>query len=103
MEDLVKEFEEVYGKIERVKKRRNREENRKGELPGRYTAKMLYGWDNKRFDEEYWGWLERNWNKWKRKERINKEEEEEENKKGKIEEWNEEDEMGKMENPYDEL
>jgi len=53
MEDLVKEFEEVYGKIERVKKRRNREENRKGELPGRYTAKMLYGWDNKRFDEEY--------------------------------------------------
>jgi len=59
-EDLVKEFEEVYGKIRRVKKRRNRKEDRKGELPGRYTAKMLYRWDDKRFDEEYWGQLERN-------------------------------------------
>jgi len=62
-EDLVKEFEEVYSEIGRVKKRRNRKEDRKGELPGRYTAKMLYGWDHKRFNEEYWGQLERNWNK----------------------------------------
>ena len=54
VEDLVKEFEEEYGEIGRVKKR-NRKENRKGELPGRYTAKMLYGWDDKRFDKEYWG------------------------------------------------
>jgi len=53
VEDLVKEFKEVYGEIGRVKKRRNRKENRKGELLGRYTAKMLYGWDNKRFNEEY--------------------------------------------------
>ena len=43
MEDLVKEFEEEYGEIGRAKKRRNKKENRKGELPGRYTAKMLYG------------------------------------------------------------
>jgi len=53
VEDLVKEFKEVYGEIGRVKKRRNRKENRKGELLGRYTAKMLYGWDDKRFNEEY--------------------------------------------------
>jgi len=66
-EDLVKEFEEVYDEIGRVKKRRNGREDRKGELLGRYTAKILYGWDNKRFNEEYWGQLERNWNKWKRK------------------------------------
>jgi len=41
-EDLVKEFEEEYGEVGRVKKRRNRKKNRKGELPGRYMAKMLY-------------------------------------------------------------
>ena len=38
------------------------EEFRRGELPGRYIAKLLYGWDDKNFDEEY---LEKNWNKWK--------------------------------------
>jgi len=42
-EDLVKEFEEEYSEIRRVKKRRNDKEDRKGELPGRYIAKMLYG------------------------------------------------------------
>ena len=50
-EDLVKEFEEEYGKIGRVRKRRN--EDRKEELSNRYMAKMLYGWDDKRFNEEY--------------------------------------------------
>ena len=59
-EDLVKEFEEEYGKIGRVRKRKNDKEDRKGEFPGRYTAKMLYGWDDRRFDKEYWGQLERN-------------------------------------------
>jgi len=53
VKDLVKEFKEVYSKIGRAKKRGNRKEDRKRELPGRYTAKMLYGWDDKRFDEEY--------------------------------------------------
>jgi len=62
MKDLVKEFEEEYGEIRRVKKK-NRKENKKGELLDRYMAKMLYRWDDKRFDEEYWGRLERNWNK----------------------------------------
>jgi len=41
--DLVKEFEKEYSKIGRVKKRRNRKEDRKEELLGRYTAKILYG------------------------------------------------------------
>jgi len=27
------------------------EEFRRRELPGRYTAKLLYGWDDKKFDE----------------------------------------------------
>jgi len=60
MEDLVKEFKEEYGEIERVRKRRNDKEDRKREFPSRDLAKMLYGWDDRRFDEEYWGQLERN-------------------------------------------
>jgi len=41
------------------------EEFKRGKLPGRYMAKLLYGWDNKKFDEEYLKKLERNWNRWK--------------------------------------
>jgi len=40
--------------IERVRKRRNDKEDRKGELPGRYMAKILYKWNDKRFNKEYW-------------------------------------------------
>ena len=36
------------------------EEFRRGELPRRYMAKLLYGWDDKKFDEEYLKKLERN-------------------------------------------
>jgi len=43
MEDLVQEFKEEYGEIRRLRKRKNNKEDRKGELPGRYTANMLYG------------------------------------------------------------
>ena len=28
-------------------------------------AKLLYRWDDKKFDEEYLKKLERNWNRWK--------------------------------------
>jgi len=86
VENLVREFEEEYGEIGRVRKRRNNKKDRKGELLGRYMAKMLYRWNDRKFDEEYWGQLERNWNKWKRKQRTNKEEEEEEFGKEKIKE-----------------
>ena len=34
---------------------------RRGELPGKYTVKMLYGWDNGKFEKEYLRKLERNW------------------------------------------
>jgi len=60
VEDLVRELEEEYGKSIR-QSRRIAEENKREELPGRYMAKMLYGWDDRRFDQECWGWLERNW------------------------------------------
>jgi len=41
------------------------EEFRRGELLERYTVKLLYGWDDKKFDKEYLMKLERNWNRWK--------------------------------------
>ena len=34
---------------------------RRGELLGKVTAKMLYGWDDGKFEEEYLEKLERNW------------------------------------------
>jgi len=37
---------------------------RRGELPGRFTARKLFGWSDKRYDQEYWGRLERNWRWW---------------------------------------
>jgi len=41
------------------------EEFRRGELLGRYMAKLLYGWDDKKFDDKYLKKLEKNWNRWK--------------------------------------
>ena len=67
------------------------EEFRRGKLPGRYTAKLLYGWDNKKFDEEYLKKLQKNWNRWKN----NRKEGEKEEYMKKLEkslEWNEKDE-----------
>ena len=34
---------------------------KRGELLGKYMAKMLYGWDDRKFEEEYLRKLERNW------------------------------------------
>ena len=34
---------------------------RRKELPEKYTVKMLYGWDDGKFEEEYLRKLERNW------------------------------------------
>ena len=30
------------------------------ELPGRFTAKKLYRWLDKQYDQEYWGRMEKN-------------------------------------------
>jgi len=38
---------------------------RRGELPGKFMTKMLYGWDDGKFEEEYLKKLERNWKRWK--------------------------------------
>ena len=97
--EKIEEFEKgrFEEEIQRIRMKKGKEmklnlkaeEFRRGELPGKYIAKLLYGWDDKKFDEEYCKKLERNWNRWK-KER--KEEEKEYMKK--LEEslkWNERD------------
>ena len=33
---------------------------RREELPGKFTARKLFGWLDKRYDQEYWERLERN-------------------------------------------
>ena len=35
------------------------------ELPGKFTTRMLYGWKDGKFEEEYLKKLERNWRRWK--------------------------------------
>ena len=37
----------------------------RSKLPGRYMAKLLYGWDNRKFEREYLEKLERSWKRWK--------------------------------------
>ena len=48
-------------KLDRIEKK----DFRRGKLPEKYMAKMLYGWDNEKFEEEYLRKLERNWQKQK--------------------------------------
>ena len=57
-EKLIEEFEQ--GEI--VVRREVEEEGdyKRMELPGKYTAKLLYGWDDRRFEEEYLNKLEKN-------------------------------------------
>jgi len=65
---LVDDFEErIEAEIRRQEKLDNAEERdfKRGEFPGKFTAKMLYGWDNGKFEEEYLRKLERNWRRWK--------------------------------------
>ena len=52
-------------KQERIDRAEERDFKR-GELLGKFTAKILYGWDNGKFEEEYLKKLERNWRRWKK-------------------------------------
>ena len=60
-EELIKEFE----RREVVVRREVEEEGeyKRMELPGKYMAKLLYGWDDRRFEEEYLNKLKKNWKK----------------------------------------
>ena len=114
--EAVEEFEKEYRwDIENIQ-RQERKENKgifaQEELPGRFTARKLFGWPDKKYNEEYWARLERNWRCWKRGqargqeiiETIKEEEEENEQEESRIREWTEEDnEMGNICDPYKEL
>jgi len=71
-------------------------------------ARKLFGWSDKRYDQEYWGRLERNWRWWKgkqlgeRKMEIIIEEEEVKEESSGVREWTEDDddEIGNMMDPY---
>ena len=43
------------------KQEKEKEMFKRGELPGQFTARKLFRWSDKRYDEEYWARLERNW------------------------------------------
>ena len=66
MAEIVAEFEErLSAEVRRQEKLEMVEEwdFRRGELLGKYIAKMLYRWDDRKFKEEYLRKLERNWQK----------------------------------------
>ena len=74
-EELIEEFEQ-----ERVEVRQQEEEvekYRRMELLGKYMAKVLYEWNNQRFEEEYLKKLEKNWRRWKNNRREVEREEDE--------------------------
>jgi len=68
--ELVEEFEKEYGREEeeetRWQEREEEESTYNRGLPGKYTAKLLYRWGEKKYKQEYWKKLEENWQRWKR-------------------------------------
>jgi len=67
VKEAIEEFEKEYKQdIEDVRKQEREEGTfRRGELPERFIAKKLFGWTDKRYDQEYWERLERHWRRWK--------------------------------------
>jgi len=56
--ELVEEFEKKYGEVQRLCKSKSfklkeSKDFKKEELPGRYMAKLVYGWNDRNFEEEY--------------------------------------------------
>ena len=110
--EAIEEFEKEYRQDMEDKRKQEREKGtfRRGELPGRFMAKKLFRWMDKRYDQEYQGILGRNWNRWKgsqwkksqpdkRRTTLETIEEEEEIEQGnsRIREWtDEDDEIGNI-------
>jgi len=69
--EALRDFEREYGRnkedIRQQEKEEEKETYDRGELLGRYTAKKLFGWSDKWYDNEYWSRMERNWRRWKGK------------------------------------
>ena len=66
--ELVKKFEDrLNAEIRRQEKINTirKEEFQRMEVPEKYMARVLYGWDDGKFEKEYLRRLERNWGRWK--------------------------------------
>ena len=93
VEELIEEFEQGGAEVRRQEE--EVDEYRRIELLGKYTAKVLYGWDDRKFEEEYLNKLEKNWKKWKEDRQIDESEHlkmieakmEEENEKIRRRDW----------------
>jgi len=46
-------------------RRQEREEYKRSNLLGKYMTRLLYRWDDGKFETEYLKKLERNWRRWK--------------------------------------
>ena len=67
-EEALEEFEgRMSAEVRRQERIDMAEESnfRRGELLGKFTARMLYGWNDGKFKKEYLKKLERNWRRWK--------------------------------------
>ena len=90
---MIEEFEQ--GEVVVRREVEEEGEYKRMELSGKYTAKLLYGWDDQKFKEEYLNKLEKNWKKWKGDRQIDEseylrrvdEQMEEENKKMRRRDW----------------
>jgi len=53
--EAIEEFEKEYQQDMEDKRKQEREKGtfRRGELPGRFMAKKLFRWIDKRYDQEY--------------------------------------------------
>jgi len=71
-EELIEEFER--GEVVVRRQVEEGKEYKRMEFLGKYTAKLLYGWDDRRFEEEYLNKLEKNWKKWKEDRKIDESE-----------------------------
>ena len=75
---LVAEFERrVNVEVRRQEKLDLVEEKnfRRVKLPGKYIAKMLYEWDNEKFEIKYLRKLKKNWRRWKGEDKTKKKDE----------------------------
>jgi len=72
--ELIEEFKRGEVVVRQQVEEEGEGEYKRMELPGKYTAKLLYGWDDQRFEEEYLNKLEKNWKKWKEDRKIDESE-----------------------------
>ena len=67
-EELIEEFEgRMNVEVRRQEKIDMAEERdfRRGELPEKFTVKILYRWNDGKFEKKYLRKLKRNWRRWK--------------------------------------